>query len=399
MKQRLLLITNRNILTTCGELRLIKNRAEILYEKYKIATDFIALAKPERINSNAKEQINAGGMLFPIKQDIHNPMSVLEANIKLKAKIKDCLRNDTYNAVVLSGAGMQFYSKLVKSINPSILVYLDVHGACEDNIEVTREASFLSRLIHRLIYFADTCGLKKSADYVDGYFVVTKALSKYLQHNYNIAKNSKFYVVPCATINTGENFFENYEIYRDTYRSKYEIQKNEKVFIYSGGTSSWQCIEETIALFRKIKEAGVAAKLLVFSHDEEKIKKLVGSDQDIIIDSYRPEELAKALCAGDFAFLLRKDCVTNNVAFPNKYLEYVQSKMKIIATPYIYEIAEQISKYNLGYMYSFEDDQNIIDCIKTHSSLNEDSVVLSVLSENCFENKLKPFVDDIRALH
>jgi len=44
------------------------------------------------------------------------------------------------------------------------------------------------------------------------------------------------------------------------------------------------------------------------------------------------------------------------VAFPNKFLEYVQSGMSIFTTPNVYEIAEQIKKYDLGVLYNMSGD-------------------------------------------
>ena len=59
--KRLLMITSRNILTSCGELRLIKNRAEYLYKDYNVATDFITFGISSRLKSKRREKIEAGG--------------------------------------------------------------------------------------------------------------------------------------------------------------------------------------------------------------------------------------------------------------------------------------------------------------------------------------------------
>lgn len=394
MNLRILFITNRNILTTCGELRLIKNRSEHLFKCFEIRTDFIALAKAERINSCKKEMINAGGKLFTIRFDLGNFISIVKAQFELKKYIMKCLSTQRYDAVVLSGSGMPAYAKIIKKINSSIGTYADIHGASEDIIEVAKGSSLLNRMIHRLIFCIDIIGIKKSTNYLDGYFVVTRALKDYLEKKFDISDKASYYVVPCAIANTDNDFYENYKLYRNTYREKYEIKDSTKVFVYSGGTSTWQSIEETIDLYKQIKKEIRDSKFLIFSHNHDAIKKLVGNTEDVIIDSYRPEELSKALCAGDIAFLLRKNCVTNNVAFPNKFLEYVQSKMKIISTPYVYEIAEQINKYNIGILYKSGDENKIIEYVKT-SVLNDDEIVQKVLEENGFENRLKPFVEDI----
>ena len=86
--------------------------------------------------------------------------------------------------------------------------------------------------------------------------------------------------------------------------------------------------------------------------------------------------------------MLRENCITNNVAFPNKFLEYVQSRMKIITTPYVFEVSKQIEEYKLGFIYDFSDDvQKVASYISNHK-VNEINVVLDVLKKNSFQNRL-----------
>ena len=391
MAHRILFITNRNILTTCGELRLIKNRAEKLYEAYGISTDIIALASPQRIRSDKKEKINANGDLQLIEQDRCRIITIFTANLQLQKNIIGFLNKHSYDAVILSGAGIAYYAGLIKRIDKNILVYADIHGACEDSLEISKGCSLLKQLFYRAIYFLDYYGLRKSAKYIDGYFVVTRSLREYIDERFRVSKDTSFFIVPCATANANDHYFDNYDLYRKTYREKYGIKDSRKVFIYSGGTSVWQCLNETINLYKKIKKEIIDSQLLIFSHNHDEILKLVGNEKDIIVDSYQPTELSKALCAGDFAFLIRRDCVTNNVAFPNKFLEYVQSRMKIISTPFVFEIADQINRYDLGVIYDFTDTSKVITYIK-QAKLNDIKIVRKILDECRFENRLKPFV-------
>lgn len=396
MEPRILFVSNRNILTTCGELRLIKNRAETLYTVYGITTDFIALSNSKRIDSEQKEKIEAGGSVYIIRQDANIPGTIIQARKELKNELSNRLDSGRYCAVIFSGSGMPIYSKYVKSIDPTVKVLADVHGASEDIVELVKEAPMKRRLFNRIIYMLDKHGLKASISYVDGYFVVTEALREYVKINFKTKSNAKYYIAPCATNNVDNDYFEKYYNYRMTYRAKYGLDDSTKVFIYSGGVSSWQCIEETISIYREIKKVITNSKLLVFSHNIEAINRIANNDQDIIVDSYRPNELTKALCSGDFAFMLRTDCVTNNVAFPNKYLEYVQSRMKIISTPYVYEIARQIKENNIGYLYEMNNNLNgLLKYIK-ESSINSDDVVKKIMKSNSFEVTLKEFSESLR---
>ena len=395
MNKRVLFISNRNILTTCGELRLIKNRAEVLNYSYGISTDFIVLANSERIKSASREQINSGGDINIIQVDLKSPYSLMLVDSKLKSELKLMISTKKYCSIILSGSGIPYYAKYIKHLDPTIKIFADVHGASEDIVELVKGSSFCKRIFNQFIYIIDRVGMKCSTKYLDGYFVVTDALKEYLIGKYDIADKKKFYIAPCATINFNNEYFSHYEEYREIYRRKYLLDEKTIAFVYSGGTSNWQCIKETVCLFNTIRKFMPNSKLLIFSHDVQKIKQMVICDTNLIIDSYRPDELTKALCAGDFAFMLRKDCITNNVAFPNKFLEYLQSRMKIITTPYVFEIAKQIRKYDLGYLYDFKKD--IRDLVKYigHVKKNNNEVVKEVLYYNSFEARLNQFSNDM----
>ena len=397
--RRILFITNRNILTTSGELRLIKNRAEELYNSFGVTTDFIAFQKPARINAKNREDINAGGTteVFPFAPS--KLLATWKAYKKLKSDVKKRLDSGEYGMVIFSSFLLVHLIKWIKK-DYDISVVMDLHGAAEDSLELARVSGLKKKIFFNLTYAAITRTYKKYYRYADGSLVVTRALEDYVRKNYVIKDNFHFYHAPCAT---NSSCFEK-EVYlenRAAYRKKYNISDNELVFIYSGGVSAWQCVEETIQLYKQLsKQLQVKTRFLVFSHSFDTIKKLAGGDESIQIDSYPPDELAKALCAGDFAFMLRKDCITNNVAFPNKFLEYVQSGMRIVATPYVYEIAQQIKDYSLGILYNMDGNINgIVEYLDKDGKIKDKyspELINKVLNYNSFGNRLPALVADIK---
>lgn len=380
--KKILFLTNRNILTTSGEMRLVKNRAESMFNDYAVISDFLVIQRKERIDSKQREFINAGGNLYSIAL---SKMNVFFLFFKILKKLRELISKNEYDAIVFSGAGLLFFSRFVDKTK----IFCDIHGASEDALELAKNQSRKKRLFFKFIFYLDTICMKINSRKVDCFFVVSDALKNYLINRYKMKKGVKFLVVPCAT-KMNDTLFAEYDEYRSIYRAKYGIKQDEKVFIYSGGISAWQCIPQTIALYEKIKRnLNQKTKLLIFSHRNDFFKGFSDKDDSIIIDSYGPQELSKALFAGDFAFMLREDCVTNNVAFPNKYLEYVQSRMKIITTPYVYEVSKQIREYDLGFICDFTDEiQDLLSYIKA-SKVNESDVVLKVLKYNSFYSRLR----------
>lgn len=391
--KKILFVTNRNIITSSGEMRLIKNRAETLYGNYGIATDFVVLSKKNRLSSQKKETIKAGGALDVIGVNYASPFSLLVSCSKMKRIVSHKLAKNEYGALIISGEAMPFFTKCFKK-KSKIHVYLDIHGAFEDVLEVANSSSLLKKIALKFLYHIDKTTVRHGLKYCDGIFVVTEFLKDYLKERFYIGKEKLFFIVPCATSTLPLDKTE-YDIDREIYRKKYGISDEEIVFLYSGGVSPWQCIGDSIALFRKLAERlNKKAVMLVFSQDVAELKDLIGNDSRIKVDSYSPDELIHALRVGDFAFLLRKNSLTNNVAFPNKFLEYVQSGIQIITTPYVKEIARQVDKYGLGYIYDFNDVPSLIEYIENSLGRGgyEDKLNY-VLEKNSFINTTKVFAE------
>ena len=126
------------------------------------------------------------------------------------------------------------------------------------------------------------------------------------------------------------------------------MSDDDLVFVYSGGASPWQCVNESVELFQKIRDQmGEKCKMLLFSGSRELLMQYKDTP-GVITDALSPDKVMESLCAGDFGVMLRGDYATNNYAFPNKFLEYVGSGLRVIATPYVYDVRDYIKNYGLG---------------------------------------------------
>ena len=93
-------------------------------------------------------------------------------------------------------------------------------------------------------------------------------------------------------------------------------------------------------LFGKIREQlGENCKMLLFSGSKELVRQY-RDKPGVIAGNLSPDKVMETLCAGDFGLMLRDDYATNNYAFPNKFLEYVGSGLRVIATPYVYDVRD-----------------------------------------------------------
>ena len=389
--KKILFITDRNVLTTSGELRLIKNRAESLYNESNICTDFIVLSKKKRIEKR-NETINAGGDFGLHEVAFSNPIKSLKSYCYVRKEIEKKLNTKEYRAVVLSGPFMILYAKQIAK-DFHIPVIEDIHGAFEDMVELSKKSSLLKGMLFRFTYHLEKSLINRNKKYVNGYFVVTDAMKEYIRKEFKTSEDAHFFIIPCAT-NVVPSNNRDYLNDRTKYRKKYKIDDDEKVFIYSGGVAPWQCVEKTITIYKQLADKlENKSRLLMFSHLKEDIIKFIGDDRRIQIDSYSPEELMHVLHVGDFAFLIRENNITNNVAFPNKYLEYIQSGMKIITTPYVKEIAKQVHDNCVGYIYDFDSSiEELANYVKnTDVNSYREEEIRMILDKNSFTNTTQSF--------
>lgn len=344
--RKILFLTTRNIVTTCGELRLIKNRAKTLYEEYGYKTDFLALVT--RKDKSKIEPMGFDSSLKYFEYTIKNPLGYIKAKKAFVTEIKDKLANENYDLVVISG-GLAFgYIKLVKKLCPNLRVFADIHGASAEELIEFKPNGLVKKLRAKLLIALFDYNEKKYLPLYDDYFAVSKGLEEYLYKKYKITGNT--HIVPCAAA-VDEIDVDFIQKSRLRARKKYGVKDDEILFIYSGGVSPWQCISQTVEIFNQIKQADMhnKCKLLILSGNLDYIKKYEKAGV-IMVDTLPATLVPSTIPAADYAFLLREDYITNNVAYPNKFLEYVAAGTKIIATPFVYDVAEQIKQYDLGYL-------------------------------------------------
>ena len=157
--------------------------------------------------------------------------------------------------------------------------------------------------------FSEKKALRKS----DLCIMVSDSMLKHYEQKYNIHLAHKTVIVPC------------YNKPIDSQAFLVEDRYNRPKFVYAGALYEWQCIRETLMIFKEIENKNPAAELTILTGQREQAEKLVEEFKlkNVEIDFEPLSTLQDRLQKYKYGFLLRRDNVVNNVATPTKMNSYL----------------------------------------------------------------------------
>jgi glycosyltransferase involved in cell wall biosynthesis len=161
-------------------------------------------------------------------------------------------------------------------------------------------------------------------------------------------KTSEYVVIPC-TIN---KVFENLEISQKTIsdaRKKMELPETAVVYVYSGSLAGWQSFSLMTEFLKKVLQQSKNNRMVFLSSKDKNILDLEAqfSDQVSCI-SVLPNEVPLYLIAADYGMLIREESITNQVASPVKFAEYLACGLKIIISNNLGDYTEFVINNNCG---------------------------------------------------
>lgn len=273
---------------------------------------------------------------FVEKLTIRSIINVLK-KIKTSEKYIFHVRNDVLSYYVYKAL------KKLKINNPRIIS--DIRGAGYAQII---EYSKKNRILIILKYFQRK-HVYKVLKQIKNISVISESLKNYITNN--LKDNSLNIVVnPCIA---AENFRYNSSS-RIEIRKKLGLQNSDILFVLSAGSNSaWQNINLTISSL-----ANRGLKVLNMSNNCVKHQNVT----NIFVDY---SEVPKYLCASDIAIIWRGKSVTNQVASPVKFSEYICSGLPVITNKSVDLITSFIMENNCGRILdTFEDlDMQLLESL------------------------------------
>ena len=214
-----------------------------------------------------------------------------------------------------------FYNVIINRLElNNVTVSMDYQGALDELYEFSSKGSLFFRKILFKFFSHFEKIVYKNVDVIE---VVSLNCKEHLYCQYGIT-DAKFAVVPCNLNSTLSK--EQYLTRREYWRSKFNYFDRDVVAVYSGGVSSWQCIDDVILYFNR---SNVKGMIFTSKENHSSIKQRL-SNKNVIVDCLSPKVLADALTAFDFGLLPRDNKITNYVAYPNKFAEYYNARLTIL---------------------------------------------------------------------
>jgi hypothetical protein len=154
-------------------------------------------------------------------------------------------------------------------------------------------------------------------------------------------------VIPCAA--SEALFYFDPEL-RRVARQHLGFPEETKILIFSGSLTHYQCLPETVGLFRKLHQRDPATALVVLTPDAEAARAALRdvSLKAVRVHSVAVEGVNAFLNAADFGVMLRRDEPLNRVAAPTKFAEYCLAGLSVLLNPGVTEMYTVARELNLA---------------------------------------------------
>jgi glycosyltransferase involved in cell wall biosynthesis len=302
---KIMVITYADLSQNSGNVALIARRAEAIYNKFGIKTICMTITK-----KNYNYNHNYQGVNF---QTSVNVVSAVKS-------IKEC-NPDT---IIFYGAKSYFLIKKIRKKLKKSKILIDLQGAFEERIEY-------GYTLKRFFYYKVEYILFKLASvFIDAILVVSDELEEYCR---KILKNQniKYLKINCGVSNVIS--VENKLKWRSDVRIHLGIEKYTNVFVFSGYRMPWQNIDRIISLFKKIDEKYANSHFAFFCNIDDDFNQQLAKEfpkGNYTAKFLKSEDYFKFLSACDVGVIIRDYNMTNKVAFPNKYSDYLNAGLIIL---------------------------------------------------------------------
>lgn len=187
----------------------------------------------------------------------------------------------------------------------------------------------------------------RAVQQADFRIAVTQKLVEYWQERYGYSDH-RHVVIPC-TLNSSFNGHVADDQEKNTARSALGLSVTDLVLAYSGSIAGWQSFPSLYACLGPFLRAAKNHKIVFLAREEEYITRLEREFPGQVIRKWvSHHEVPSVLAACDMGILLRDSSVTNRVASPTKFAEYLAAGLPVLISEAVGDYSAFVKDHRCG---------------------------------------------------
>ena len=160
--------------------------------------------------------------------------------------------------------------------------------------------------------------------------------------------NSNHVIIPC-TLNSDFKIVLPEENEVKNLRADLGFMPDDLIMVYSGSTAGWQSFNLLHSYLAPLLKNNKSCRLIFLSGEDDNIKKMaVEFPQQVTRRWVEHSKVQKILLACDYGILIREKKITNKVASPTKFAEYLSAGLKVLISEEIGDYSGFTSENNCG---------------------------------------------------
>lgn len=188
---------------------------------------------------------------------------------------------------------------------------------------------------------------KTSIEQTDYKIAVSNALIEYWKNNFGYIGNNHV-VIPCTL--SHDFIFEFPEKKQIEVRKKQlGYEKEDILFIYSGSSAGWQSFQLVDDLMCDILKYEPAKLIILSSQIHQSLKVVQNYPNKVNVLFVDPEKVKDYLLISDYGILYREQSITNKVASPVKFAEYLCCGLKVLISDALGDYSTFSERENLQF--------------------------------------------------
>lgn len=188
---------------------------------------------------------------------------------------------------------------------------------------------------------------QRAIDKADFRLAVSAALVAYWQENYQYKKDHHV-IIPCTLSHDFGPFFPTEDQLAERRRAM-GYEADDIIFIYSGSSAGWQSFALVDDMMCQYLQHPKVKLIVLSDHFDASFKVMQLFKEKVSVQFVEPSKVKDHLYISDYGILYREQSVTNKVASPVKFAEYLNAGLKVIISPNLGDYTDFASFEDLNF--------------------------------------------------